>query len=79
MVNLGPERTLTSGNDHHAKAKSGNFPGFNGVTGSKVMLRLLACHRFMAKSHIFDENATVTDPDHLRGLSKVSLGNMICV
>ena len=36
-------------------------------------------HRFMAKSHIFDENATVTDPDHLAGLGKATLGNMICV
>ena len=31
------------------------------------------------QSHIFDSNATVTDPDHLAGLDKATLGIMICV
>ncbi len=57
----------------------GNFQTFNPVTRWKEVLKLVA-YTALWKNPIFVyESATVTDPDHLAGLGKATLGNMICV
>ena len=70
---------MTSGNDHHAEAKLWELSGLKSGYSLESSAQISGLHRFMAKSHIFEENATVTDPDHLAGLIKATLGNMICV